>query len=149
MQSFGESVKKALYFGVGLVSLASEKAGTTLSELRQQSQKLADEIMERGEITAEEASKKAEQIIDRVQQMVERGEISAEEARKKVEQMVAQVQQVQQPKDPPDRKPSEPRKIEIVFDEDEETTPENPEKVEALRKQVSVLQEELNRLQED
>lgn len=122
MQSFGDSVKKAFYLGVGLVSLASEKASTTIGELRQQAQKLADE-------------------------MVARGEITTEEARKLVDEMVNRAQQVE-PGTTNDRKSSEPRKIEIVSD-DEEPAPENPEKVDALRQQVAALQEELRRLQRD
>jgi polyhydroxyalkanoate synthesis regulator phasin len=119
----GDLVQKAVYLGIGVASYAGEKAGEKLGELRVQVQKLADE-------------------------MVERGEMSAEDARKFVDEMVNRAQQ------PPsvqsnNPKPSEPRKIEILDDEEEPTvaTPQNS--VEDMRRQVMDLQEELRRLKRD
>jgi len=122
MPSLGDTVKKAFYLGVGLVSYAGEKASGTIGELRQQAQKLADE-------------------------MVERGEITAEDARKLVEEMIAKAQQEVPPANSPQHKTqSEPRLIEIL---DEDSPPEEDENVNDLRNQVNSLQEELRRLQQD
>lgn len=121
MPGFGDKVKKAFYLGVGLVSLAGEKASGTIGELRQQAEKLADE-------------------------MVERGEITAEEARKLVDEMIAKAQQQAPPKSSKNATPSEPRRIEIS---EEDSPQEDNENVNDLRNQVTELQEELRRLQQD
>lgn len=122
MPGLRDTVKKAFYLGVGLVSYAGDKASSTIGELRQQAQKLADE-------------------------MVERGEITAEEARKLVDEMLASAQQqVSPPKSPKKKTPSEPRLIEIS---DEDSSPEDDENVNDLRNQVTELQKELRRLQQD
>lgn len=118
----GDIVQKAVYLGVGLASYAGEKAGEKLGELKVQVQKLADE-------------------------MVERGEMSTEEARRFVDDMVAKAQQ------PPvgtvnDTKPAEPRRIEIVTDDEDPAQPQTSE-VDEMRKRVMDLQEELRRLQQD
>ncbi|MBR8829078.1 MAG: hypothetical protein DSM107014_14460 [Gomphosphaeria aponina SAG 52.96 = DSM 107014] len=117
----GDIVQKALYLGVGLASYATEKAGTTLTELKSQAQKLADE-------------------------MVARGEMSVDEARKFVDDIVKQasVQTVEQTKD---KEKKEPRRIEIL--DDEEPVQQKPEDVDVLRQQVEALQEELRRLKRD
>ncbi len=127
MPGFGDVVKKAFYLGVGLASYAGEKAGGTVAELRSQVQKLADE-------------------------MVSRGEMTTEEARRFVEDMMKQAQQPPTPGATADKTPpSEPRRIEILEEEDKPTTAketpsENPDN---LRTQVLELQEELKRLQRD
>lgn len=123
MAGFGDVVKKAFYLGVGLAAAASEKAGGTLGELREQAQKLADEMVAKGEMTAEEAKRMVDEMISRAQQQ------------------------------PPTQSTTstantEPRRIEIVT-EDEESTEAKPEDVEALRQQVASLQEELRRLERD
>ncbi|GET36869.1 phasin family protein [Microseira wollei] len=121
MAGFGDLVKKAFYLGVGLAAAAGEKAGGTLAELKEQAQKLADEMVAKGEMTTEEARRMVDEMIQRAQQ--------------------------QSPGEPTTNAPSgEPRRIEIVTDE-EEATPAKPENVDALRDQVSALQEELRRLQ--
>lgn len=136
MAGFGDLVQKAFYLGVGLASYAGEKAGSTLADLRVQAQKLADE-------------------------MVARGEISAEEARRMVEEMM---NRAQQPVAGEPEKPAEPRRIEILTDEEEliqsasqpaaessETSGRSPSQSTAddLRQQVAKLQEELRRLKRD
>lgn len=123
MAGFGDVVKKAFYLGVGLAAAASERAGGTLGELREQAQKLADEMVAKGEMTAEEAKRMVDEMISRAQQQ------------------------------PPSQSTTstvntEPRRIEIVT-EDEESTEAKPEDVEALRQQVASLQEELRRLERD
>ncbi|MFQ3616569.1 MAG: phasin family protein [Cyanobacteriota bacterium] len=136
MGGFGDLVQKAFYLGVGLASYAGEKAGSTLADLRVQVQKLADEMVARGEISTEEARRMVEEMMNRAQQPVE-GE---------------------------PEKPAEPRRIEILTDDEQPTqsasspTPESsatssqaPSQPTAddLRQQVAKLQEELRRLKRD
>ncbi|MEM9925363.1 MAG: hypothetical protein AAF915_16690 [Cyanobacteria bacterium P01_D01_bin.50] len=125
MPGFGDIVKKAFYLGVGLASYASEKAGGTLAELRSQVQKLADE-------------------------MVAKGEMTTDEARKFVEDMMNQAQSSASDGSGDSTSRTEPRRIEILG-EDEEAMVKNsqPEDVEKLRDQVKRMQEELRRLQSD
>ncbi|ARV59447.1 hypothetical protein BZZ01_13150 [Nostocales cyanobacterium HT-58-2] len=128
MPGFGDVVKKAFYLGVGLASYAGEKAGGTLVELRSQVQKLADE-------------------------MVARGEMTTEEARRFVEDMMKQAQQVPSSDGTAERTPpSEPRRIEIIEEDEEPTTVKvtpPTEDVDKLRDQVKQMQDELRRLQRD
>ena len=131
MANFEDIAKKAFYLGVGFASYAQEKANDTvkeLKELRVQAQKLAKE-------------------------MVERGEMNTEEARRFVEDLVNQAQETV-----PSREPSterEPRRIEIV-DEDESTADTEASQSnssnannDSLRQQVQSLQEELRRLRKE
>lgn len=124
MAGLGDIVQKAFYLGVGLAAYGAEKAGTALQELRVQAQKLADE-------------------------MVERGEMTAEEARKYVDDMIQQAQQETIPDaNKPDAQAKEPRLIEIVV-EDEDAQQSQSEDVDALRNQVQSLQDELRNLKRD
>jgi polyhydroxyalkanoate synthesis regulator phasin len=128
MPGLGDIVQKAFYLGVGLASYASEKATGKLAELRSQAQKLADELVAKGEMTAEEAKRYVDDLIKQAQQ-------------------------------PPtqtttDKSASEPRRIEILSDDEvtpttstTQTTSEG--NVEQLREQVQRLQEELRRLQRE
>ncbi|MBD3883828.1 phasin family protein [Phormidium tenue FACHB-886] len=135
MAGFGDLVQKAFYLGVGVASYAAEKAGTTLGELRSQAQKIADE-------------------------MVARGEITAEEAKRLVDEMVSRAQDPAAPHTPS----SEPRRIEILDDEPDSPLSQsaaspssqasgsqsaNPQSVDNLREQVAKLQEELRRLKRE
>jgi len=125
MAGFGDLVQKAFYLGVGLASYAGEKAGSTLGDLRSQVQKLADE-------------------------MVARGEISAEEAKRMVEEMLVRAQQPpNQAPSPTSQKPAEPRRIEILTDEDVPAKPPASIAADELRQQVEQLQAELRRLKRD
>ncbi|NJK38998.1 MAG: hypothetical protein HC825_03720 [Oscillatoriales cyanobacterium RM1_1_9] len=119
MPGFGDLVQKAVYLGVGLASYAGEKASKTLAELRTEAQKLADE-------------------------MVKRGEMTAEEARRFVDDALRQAQAVSTPNAPP-KQHSEPRRIEIL-DEDDEPVQDSADQ---LRQRVKDLQEELRRMQQD
>lgn len=121
MAGFGDLVQKAFYLGVGIASYATEKAGGTLAELRVQAQKLADE-------------------------MVARGELTADEARRMVDEMVSRAQQPAGA--PTEQPPAEPRRIEILSD-DEPTPDPNAQAVDNLRDQVAKLQEELRRLKQE
>ncbi|HEY9818765.1 MAG TPA: phasin family protein [Candidatus Obscuribacterales bacterium] len=121
MPGFGDLVQKAFYLGVGIASYAGEKAGTTFTELRSQAQKLADE-------------------------MVARGEMTTEEAKRMVDEMVSKAQQVPNAStNTPPAHSGEPRRIEILSDDDEPS----PEAVDSLRDQVTQLRDELNRLKKD
>ncbi|NJM70929.1 MAG: phasin family protein [Scytonema sp. RU_4_4] len=128
MPGFGDIVKKAFYLGVGLASYAGEKAGGTITELRSQVQKLADE-------------------------MVARGEMTTDEARRFVEDMMKQAQSAPTSDTAPSKTPpSEPRRIEIIEEDEEPTTVKvtpPTENVDRLRDQVRQMQEELRKLQHD
>ncbi|MFM7192887.1 MAG: phasin family protein [Microcystaceae cyanobacterium] len=120
-------VQKALYLGVGIASYAAEKAGSNLQELRVQAQKLADELVERGEMTTEEARRFVEERLREAQTGVHPSDQAAS--------------------------PNSPRPITIVDEEDVEIIPvskppSSPEQVEDLRKQVEALQAELQRLRQ-
>ncbi len=121
MADLGNLVQKAFYLGVGIASYAAEKGGKNLQELKVQAQKVADE-------------------------MVARGELTAEEAKKYVDDMIQQAQQTN-PNETQKKEQKEPRLIEIVSEEDEENTETSKtENLDDLKQQVESLQEELNRL---
>ena len=121
MADLGNLVQKAFYLGVGIASYAAEKGGTTIQELKSQAQKVADE-------------------------MVSRGEITAEEAKKYVDDMIQQAQQAN-PTETEKNEQKEPRLIEIVSEDDaEKTETSKPENLDNLKQQVESLQEELERL---
>jgi len=122
MAGLGDIVQKAFYLGVGLATAAGEQAGEKLSSIGVQAQKLADEMVSKGEITTEEARKLVDDMIKSAQQ-----------------QNLNQV-----PTSNPERpkKSTEPRRIEIVSDGETKS----PEDVSQMRKQVEALQEELKRM---
>jgi polyhydroxyalkanoate synthesis regulator phasin len=73
--------------------------------------------------------------------------MTSEEARRFVDEMVAKAQQPSvQP--PTAAQPAEPRRIEIITD-DEESVKAPPTEAEQMRQQVIALQEELQRLKRD
>lgn len=118
MTGFGDLVKNAFYLGVGAASMAAEQANASLQELRGQAQKLAEE-------------------------MVQRGEMTTEEARQFVNDMMQQAQAKAVTEQVPDA-PQEPRRIEIL--DDEEGIAPAPPEPDQLRDRVRALQEELERL---
>ncbi|KJH72062.1 phasin family protein [Aliterella atlantica] len=124
MPGFGDIVQKAFYLGVGLASYAGEKAGGKFSELRSQAQKLADEMVARGEMNTEEAKKFVEDMMQKAGQTPEAGSTSTNSS------------------------PAEPRRIEILSD-DEPTSRSQVQDVDKLREQVLGLQEELKNLKRD
>jgi polyhydroxyalkanoate synthesis regulator phasin len=67
MAGFGDLVKKAFYLGVGTASYAGEKAGETLKDLQSQAQTIVNELVARGEITAEEAQRLVNDMVNRAQ----------------------------------------------------------------------------------
>lgn len=123
MPGLGDLVQKAFYLGVGMASYATEKASVTLQELRVQAQKVADE-------------------------MVARGEMTAEEARKYVDEMIQQAQTATPESGDPSQV-KEPRLIEIVSEDDADKTTSTNENLDDLKNQVNALQEELKRLQRE
>jgi len=124
MPGFGDIVQKAFYLGVGLASYAGEKASGKLAELRTQAQKLADE-------------------------MVAKGEMNTDEARRFVEDIMKQAQSPAA-ESSPGKTSTEPRRIEILSEDEESADFEpQPQNVDELRQQVSGLQEELRRLKRD
>ena len=122
MAGFGDLVQKAFYLGVGLASYAGEKAGGKIGELRVQAQKLADELVAKGEMSTEEARRFVEEMVNRAQQP---GATAG-----------------------PEPISSEPRRIEILSD-DEEPTKAETQDVDNLRRQVLDLQDELRRLERE
>lgn len=68
MAGFGDLVKKAFYLGVGVASYAGEKAGNTLKDLQEQTQGIVNELVARGEITAEEAQRLVNEMVNRAQE---------------------------------------------------------------------------------
>jgi polyhydroxyalkanoate synthesis regulator phasin len=118
----GDLVQKAVYLGIGVASYAGEKATAKLGELRSQFQSLADEMVERGEMTSEEARRFVDEMVNKAQQ-----------------------QAVEAPETP---RSTEPRRIEIVTDDDEPAKAD-PSDVGQMRQQVMDLQEELKRLRRD
>ncbi|MGB3403826.1 MAG: hypothetical protein WBA77_14150 [Microcoleaceae cyanobacterium] len=128
MPGLGDLFQKAVYLGVGFASYAGEKAGSVLNELRTETQKLADEMVKRGEMTTEEARRFVEDTIRQAQEVAGEAPPGSE---------------------PP---PPEPRRIEILDVEEEATDPTDntaKDSVSQLRQQVQSLQDELRRLQRD
>lgn len=77
MNPFSNIVQKAFYLGMGLASVAGEKAGSTLNELRTQATKLAEELVERGEMSTDEAKKFVDDLIrqsQKTQDQIKTGE---------------------------------------------------------------------------
>lgn len=123
MRGFGDIVQKAFYLGVGLAATAGEEAGERLSKLRTQAQKLADEL-------------------------VAKGEMNVEEARKMVDELMQQAQQETVKPASEEKVPTnEPRRIEILSDEESPAEAQN--NVDVLRKQVQAMQDELRRLKRE
>lgn len=126
MAGLGDLVQKAFYLGVGMASLAGEKAGQTIGELRQQAQKIADEMVARGELTTEEARKMVDEMVGRAQQTY--GDRAASP--------------------PQDSAAKEPRRIEILSDDDDPDVKASSA-ADELRQKVSDLEAELRRLKQD
>jgi len=124
---FGDILQKAFYFGVGLADYAQEQATERFKELRIQSQKLADEL-------------------------VKRGEMNSEEARQFVEQLISEAQRGQTQASSDTSQKGEPRRIEIIEEEEESASQQSSaarggdEEIDTLRQQVEALREELKRL---
>ena len=116
---FSKLVQKAFYLGVGIAAYAGEKASDTFSDLRVQAQKLVDELVERGELTAEEAQRMVDDMVNQAQAAA------------------------------PDPAAETPRKIEILDDSDTADASPGDAQTEEMRRQVDALREELRRLREE
>ncbi|OKH35286.1 hypothetical protein NIES2119_21205 [[Phormidium ambiguum] IAM M-71] len=125
MAGLGDLVKKAFYLGVGVAASAAQSASEKLAELREQSQKLADEMVAKGEITTEEAKRLVDEMVNRAQQ-----------------------QPIESSNNSNTSNRSEPRPIEISSDEDLPVKADG-QNVDNLRQQVMQLQEELRRLKQE
>jgi polyhydroxyalkanoate synthesis regulator phasin len=123
MAGFGDLVKKAFYLGVGVASYAGEKAGVTLKDLREQTQTIANELVARGEMTAEEAQRL-------------------------INDMVNQAQTDTSPESAGAPSP-QPRRIEILDDDEGAITPPEQQSTEALKQQVEALRQELDTLKKN
>ncbi len=128
MADFGNLVQKAFYLGVGAASIAAEKAGSTIQDLREQAQSVADE-------------------------MVQKGEMNAEEAKKFVNDMVKQAQEkipnaVSSPTKTAPEETKEPRRIEILDEETEANEDDKSQEAAQLRRELEELQQELKNLKQ-
>ena len=130
MADFGNLVQKAFYLGVGAASIAAEKAGSTIQDLREQAQSVADEMVQKGEMNAEEAKKFVNDMVKQAQDKMPNGSKVQAEA--------------------PPEKPKEPRRIEILDEEDNTATDTDTKAQEAaeLRRQLEELQRELKDLKQ-
>lgn len=124
MAGLGDLVQKAFYLGVGIASYAGEKAGGTLKDAKDQAQKIVDELVARGELTAEEAQKV-------------------------MNDMMQKAQQAAPSSSPTDSNtsPAEPRRIEILDDDDPAASAE-AQQAEALRQQVDALRQQIETLKQ-
>ncbi len=128
MAGLGDIVQKAFYLGVGLAASASEQAGEKISVLRVQAQKLADEMVAKGEITTEEARKLVDDMLKSAQQHHNLTQADGSNT------------------DRP-QKSQEPRRIEIIADGEEPSkSAGSTDDVSEMRKQVEALQAELKRM---
>jgi polyhydroxyalkanoate synthesis regulator phasin len=128
MAGLGDIVQKAFYLGIGLATAAGEQAGEKFSSIGTQAQKLADEMVAKGEITTEEARKLVDDMIKSAQQQ----NLNQAASNNSTERA---------------QKTTEPRRIEIVADAEDLAAPgRSPEDIGDMRKQVEALQEELKRM---
>jgi polyhydroxyalkanoate synthesis regulator phasin len=123
MNPFGGIVQKAFYLGLGLATVAGEKAGETIGEIRTQAAKLADDLVERGEMTTEEARKFVDDLVRNAQKPI--GE---------------------SPNSPNPSGKDAPRTI-AIDDEDDADSNQSVSDVDSLKNKVQDLQDELKRLQ--
>lgn len=100
---------KVFYFGLGVAGYAANKANDTLKELKQQAEKIAENP---------DFGSQLQQLAD---DMVKKGKIQADEAKAFVDEMIRQGQNKNfshnSPNDNNEKK--EPRVIEIIDDEDD------------------------------
>lgn len=98
-------LKKAFYLGVGIASYAAEKASDTLQELKQQAEKFN---------LNQDFPLQLQKLAD---DMVNKGKITTEEARTFVDEMMKQAQQNPQKTSEEDQR--KPRPIEIIMEDDD------------------------------
>ncbi len=124
MANIGDIVQKAFYLGVGVAVAAGETANDTITQIRTKAQKLADDLVEKGEMTSDQA-------------------------KRYVDDMIQQAQKQNKPENtPPSPDRNEPRRIEILNEDEDskQTNNTNNKDADAMRKQVESLKQELERL---
>lgn len=99
-------LQKAFYLGIGVASYAVEKANDTFQELKQQAEKIA---------TTPDFPQQLQKVAD---DMVGKGKMTAEEARSFVDEIVKQSQNKTM-KNNTSNQSSSPRPIEIITDEED------------------------------
>jgi polyhydroxyalkanoate synthesis regulator phasin len=129
---FGDIVQKAFYLGVGAVTAAGEEAGSRFGKLRVQAQKLADELVAKGEMTTEEARKLVDELVRQAQQQQQ-------------VQSSTNVNSVDRVNTPT----PEPRQIEIISEDEASGHTTDEDNVDTLRQQVQAMQDELRRLKRE
>lgn len=140
MAGLGNLFQKAVYLGVGIASYAGDKVSQNIGELKAQAQTLADELVQRGEMTTEEARRMVDDLVSRAQATTVEGR--PVDGRSQAAQNAT--------------KGDAPRTIEIDLDE-ESTASRSPlttaahtsnqqAQADALRQQVEALQAQLERL---
>ena len=99
-------LQKAFYLGVGIAGLAIEKANDTFQELKKQAE---------GINTSPDFPQKLQQMAD---EMVNKGKMSTEEARRFIEEMLQQ-QKSNGSSSNSSQESSAPRTIDIIVDDDD------------------------------
>lgn len=100
-------LQKALYLGVGIAGYAVEKAGDTFEELRKNTEKV---------INNPNFAQEIQQMAD---DMVNKGKMTTEEARKFVDETIDQAKAKQNNTVKEEKQSSQPRTIEIICDDDD------------------------------
>ncbi|WP_017294139.1 hypothetical protein [Geminocystis herdmanii] len=100
-------LQKAFYLGVGIAGYAVEKANDKFQELKQQVEKIAN---------TPDFPQQLQRMAD---DMVNKGKMTAEEARTFVDDMVKQSQNQTIKKNDTSSQSSQPRPIEIITDEED------------------------------
>ncbi|MGD1851995.1 MAG: phasin family protein [Cyanophyceae cyanobacterium] len=128
MQNFGDLAQKALYLGIGIASYAGEKANEAFNDVRRQAQEMADEMVARGEMSAEEAKKMVEDAVQQAQQAMPNAETPKPEGTQN----------------------SGPRRINVIdITDEDESNGATGNDVQTMRDQVQALEEELQRLKRE
>ncbi|MDJ0591796.1 MAG: hypothetical protein QNJ72_17660 [Pleurocapsa sp. MO_226.B13] len=141
MAGFEDIAKKAFYMGVGFASYAQEKAQDNFKELRVQAQKLADEMVERGKISTDEARRFVDDLVEQAQQETVTGDNKSESREPR---RIEIVDEDESPQSAPETSSSE------IKTEPQAATKSSDSQInDDLRQQVRSLQEELRRLKEE
>jgi polyhydroxyalkanoate synthesis regulator phasin len=137
----GDLVQKAVYLGIGVASYAGEKAGDTLNDLRHQMQKMTDEMVERGEMTAEEAKKFVDDMVRKAQQPGNTAPEAAATPPRSIEITDEADDANKTPGTTPDMVTIDPQPVTTASGDDADNID-----VDTMRRQVQELQDELRRL---
>ncbi|NJM58592.1 MAG: hypothetical protein HC857_15895, partial [Synechococcales cyanobacterium RU_4_20] len=144
MTGLGNFFQKAVYLGVGLAAYAGDKASQSLGELRSQAQTLADELVQRGEMTTEEARRMVDELVSRSQVTTVKAQEVDEAPRKIKIDLGADVGAGAG--DRPSHQSPDTRTNTSAANTTPSTSPSEQQQAEALRQQVEALQAQLERL---